>query len=657
MGQCGGSFRTAPPRIDAMSKWLNLVLSMLGLQRISSSVPATTATAESMSKGLAHREAIVYPPRDPGLPVEDVTGLFDGQAELLGMLRIHAAESATVFEQRFLGPIRRMAEYVNSLPGSSSDLFAGSGGLVRAGVETAFTCFRASDGRIFTGDLGVEERHLLEGRWRYICFCAGLVYPLGGALASMSVVDSAGRKWAPELEAVTTWCREFGAGRMYVSWRFNEPKLGPNPIAATFVLRLIGRENIEWLNQGSPDLVATLVDVVSGLGASKASIAGGLVKDMWSAVAKRESARRHQNYGRLAVGSNVAPYIIDAISEMLKSKWVLNDSILHADATGAYLEWPRAGIDIIEYCRAQETTGIPSNESALLAMLVSTSMVEAGVEGVALVEIADAAGEVKTAVKITKPGLVLPEGITLESLEKTRPVLLSALRSKDPIAVHEIAEVPREASSPVEKVAKAKLPTLEQVELPIGVSVADEEEDDVTEGRGDELDSACAPVPEEVSERLVPSAAAPSTPSSQSERENVKPRLQEVSKSKPGANAVVEAPEIRYASLLSAEVTDKFGTYEAELLGRLVHIWRTKSNGGRVMRMCEHGAAFDMTLLSDHAKDPVTFLNRLGTEGYLYTAPETPRKMVYNLPRVEGGDKTVMCFILAHHAAKRLAIP
>ena len=75
------------------------------------------------------------------------------------------------------------------------------------------------------------------------------------------------------------------------------------------------------------------------------------------------------------------------------------------------------------------------------------------------------------------------------------------------------------------------------------------------------------------------------------------------------------------------------------------------------MRMCEHGAAFDMTILADHAKDPVTFLNRLGTEGYLYTAPETPRKMVYNLPRVEGGDKTVMCFILAHHAAKRLAIP
>lgn len=638
-----------------MSKWLNLVLSMLGLQRISSSVPATTATAEPMSMGLAQREAIVYPPRDPGLPVEDVTGLFDGQAELIAMMRIHAAESPTVFEQRFHGPIRRMAEYVNSLPGSASDLFAGSGGLVRAGVETAFTCFRASDGRIFTGDLGVEERHLLEGRWRYICFCAGLVYPLGGALASMSVVDSAGRKWAPELEPVTTWCRDFGASRMYVSWRFNEPKLGPNPIAATFVLRLIGRENIEWLNQGSPDLVATLVDVVSGLGVRKVSIAGGLVKDMWSAVAKREAARRHQNYGRLAVGSNIAPYIIDAIIEMLKSKWVLNTSVLHADATGAYLEWPRAGLDIIEYCREQETKGIPSNESALLAMLVSTGMVEAGVEGVALVEIADAAGEVKTAVKLAKPGLVLPEGITLESLAKTRPVLLSALRSKDPLAVHEIAEVPREASSPVEKVAKATLPTLEQVELPIVVGDAEEEEDIATERREEELDSTCAPGQEEISEHLLPSAAAP--PVSRSDRENIKPRPQEVSKSKPSANAVVEAPEIRYASLLSAEVTDKFGTYEAELLGRLVHIWRTKSNGGRVMRMCEHGAAFDMTLLSDHAKDPVTFLNRLGTEGYLYTAPETPRKMVYNLPRVEGGDKTVMCFILAHHAAKRLAIP
>jgi len=644
-----------------MSKWLNFALSKLGLQRISPAVPAAHPSAVPMSRGLAQREAVVYPPRDPGLPVEDVSGLCDGQAELLGMMRIHAAESPAVFEQRFHGPIRRMAEYVNSLPGSSSDLFAGSGGLVRAGVETAFTCFRASDGRIFTGDLGVEDRHLLEGRWRYICFCAGLVYPLGGALASMSVVDPEGRKWAPELEPVTAWSQEVGARRVYVSWRFNEPKLGPNPIAATFVLKLIGRENIEWLNQGSPDLVATLVDVVSGLGVSKASIAGGLVKDMWSAVAKREAARRHQNYGRLAVGSNVAPYIIDAIVEMLKSKWVLNTSILHADATGAYLEWPRAGLDIIEYCRSQQTAGIPSNESALLAMLVSTSLVEAGVEGVALVEIADAAGEVKTAVKLSKPGLVLPEGTTPESLAKSRPVLLSALRARDPIAAHEGQATPSEVPVQLEMATKPVLPTLEQVEVPREDGHGDEEGDD-GEGDGpeDEHDSSPASPRAEASAALASSAAAAPSPQSKSQRESHRPADREPSKSRPSAaspNAVVEAPEIRYASLLSAEVTEKFGTYESELLGRLVHIWRTKSSGGRVMRMCEHGAAFDMTILADHAKDPVTFLNRLGTEGYLYTAPETPRKMVYNLPRVEGGDKTVMCFILAHHAAKRLAIP
>lgn len=628
-------------------------------------VPAVTVSKEA--RKVSHVADVLYPPQDPGLSVKSPEDLYRSNAELMAMLALHAAVSPDLYRTRFEAPQIRLASFLNVLPGSASASFSGAGGLFRASVETAFNAFRASDGRIFTGAMGVEDRHKLEGRWRYVCFCAGLLYPIGGAVGAMSVVDPAGRKWSPELEGLSTWASTKAVDRVYVSWLSDGSTLGPAPITGTFALSIIGRENVEWLTDGSPDLVKAIVSVVTGAPDGRALLAASLVREMWEAVKSRELARHHQNYGRLTVGAHVSPYLIDALVGLAASSWVINKKTLYVDASGVYLEWPQAGEEVIDYCRTQGYPGIPSNPAALLSILTSTQVVVAGVEGLALVEIADADGEITAAVKLSKPGLLLPDDKTLESFAGARPVTMEALRERDPLksATGQRARPPESTqpaapgSGPGAQRAGAQ-PQLEQVDVESVLQDTAEPaaDDDEQEGEAEERPLAVAaradaalthdtgPLPSEKPRPV--EGPRPVAGEHATQRPNRK---------QPEKGAIVEGQEVKYATFLPADVVAKFRPFEAELLGRLVHIWRTKANDGKLMRMCENGAAFEIALVAQYTRDPVAFLNALGQQGFLYAAPTTPSKMAYMVPVTEGSDKAANCFILAHHAAKRLGLP
>ena len=83
----------------------------------------------------------IYPPDDQGLPLRRVADLLAGNESLISRIRLHAAADVDKFDVRFLTPIANLANQINSLPGSSSSLFSGEGGLFRASLEMAFLCF------------------------------------------------------------------------------------------------------------------------------------------------------------------------------------------------------------------------------------------------------------------------------------------------------------------------------------------------------------------------------------------------------------------------------------------------------------------------------------------------------------------------------------
>ena len=158
--------------------------------------------------------ANIYPPDDQGLPLRSVEELLKGNLDLINRLRVHAATNEEDFDSRYIEPIRRLAAHINTLPGSPSSLFSGEAGLLRACLELGFVAFQASDGRIFTGNATVEARHKLEPRWRYICFVAGLMYPMGIPLSRMVVAASAtGSSAMNRRETTGVGVLEYNAGR------------------------------------------------------------------------------------------------------------------------------------------------------------------------------------------------------------------------------------------------------------------------------------------------------------------------------------------------------------------------------------------------------------------------------------------------------------
>jgi hypothetical protein len=622
-----------------------------GSTPVAVSRPTPQVTVAPEARRTANVSSVVYPPRDPGLPVQEPSTLVSDQSELLDMLRLHAAASPALFQTRFEGPIARVASYINLLPGSSTASFSGAGGLFRAAVETAFSTFRASDGRIFTGSLGVEDRHRLEARWRYVCFVAGLLYPIGGALSSMSVVDANGRKWSTELESLTDFARLNQVTNLFVSWLSEESQLGPSTITGTFALGIVGRENIEWLNEGSPLLVQALVNIVTGSPTSKDLIATALVKDMWLAVNAREMARRHQNYGKLTIGSNISPYLLDAVIGLARTKWVMNKDTMYADAAGLYLEWPAAGQDIIDFCKRKDYPGIPDTDSALLALLTSAKIISSGVDGVAQVPIANADGVVTSAVIVSKPDLLLQSDQTLESVAAGRPVLMEAVRAADPLRETAIQAAPAAAQKPERAKPKRAAPVLPQIDPEQVLLDQEGEGGDGVEATGEVPVTPPDPTPVTKSTPDKPSAAAPVAAEPAPKATPRKPPAP------PRAVAdLVEGAEVKYSDLLPQDVRTLLPPYHCEILGRLVHMWRSQSAGDMTMRRCEHGAAFELRILSSLSRDPTAFLSKIGELGFLYVNPATAGKMIYPVATAEGAQSTVTCFILAHHTMRRLVL-
>lgn len=619
--------------------------------------------------------AAVYPPNDRGLPIQTSEALIHGQSELVSMLRLHAASSPALFESRFMAPINRLAQYANTLPGSSSAAFAGAGGLFRASLELAFANFRASDGRIFTGALGVEERHRLEARWRYVCFATGLLYPLGAALSNMLVMDEAGKQWSPELESLQQWVQSRKADRVYVTWRNELATLGPSALAGTFALTIIGRDNVEWLNDGSQELVKVLVNIVTGSQSSNNLIASSLTKEMWTAITAREMARLHQNYGKLTIGSNVAPWLLDAMVALSDTKWRLNKAVMFLDASGLYLEWPLAGRDIVAFCTERGITGIPSSDASLLDLLTGTQLVEKGVDGVGLCEIADCQGEIKTAVRVLQPAMLVSDA-DLASAPTLRSVSMKLVMAQDPLRDRS-APSASQSMPAAQDVSKGK-PKGKATRLPPALEQVDSDEiqavlgsepgahgvDDRTPQVDDELDDASTVMASRATgaQREGPTTRGPEPATGgQAAGKADAPALSagpvpSTSKATQSPGAIVEGGEIRYGDLLPADVVVKLRPHDGEILGKLVHLWRKRSTSGKVLRMCEHGAAFEFALLKDFARDPPGFLTVLGDLGMLYLSPTHGAKKVFPLPASEGSQSMVVCFILAHHTARKLRL-
>jgi len=616
----------------------------------------------------------IYPPDDPGLPLRDAEYLLNGNSQILGRLKLHAATSEAHFDQRFIKPLERLAEHISALPATSSGLFSGEGGLFCASIELAFLSFQASDGRIFTGAESVERRHKLEPRWRYFCFAAALLYPIGKPLGRMIVTNARGEAWQKHHQSLVEWTRASDTDRIYVSWPEDKAEqgqiqIGPSPYTASILHKILGPDNLAWLEDGSTHLTRDLFEVVSGADTS-AKIARDVIATMWQKVRTREEARMPENYGRLTIGTHLTPYLVGAMRAMVDAgTWVPNGLPFIVDATGLYLVWPQAGHDIVKQGKVDGHEGWPSSPSVLADLLKAAGIFDtARGDDSGQIEVVDFEGNLHQAFKLKNPFAVM-ESYDPADYKKSPPKTLVAVLAADPIAAVERR---------VAQAAQSQTPNAE------GTGAAPQ-----SSGKGTSIDqesgeifnhepSASSAAVPHLAKRVEDDARIVAQGSSHQDAVALSGTA-EASDSKPGnrnatrgpsASAtpvpdgtpedqrkVKEAPEIKFSDLVPEEIRREMKTpLSVELLGKVIKTWRERGEDSTTMRMTDNGAAISFELLSSMIRNIPDWVNEIAFAGLVYTAPATPGLKIMKVAIPEGSSKPREAIVISRYGCKKLGL-
>lgn len=587
-----------------------------------------------------------YPPADLGFAVRAPQAIIEANADLIDRLRLHAATDVDLFRTRFLGPLLRLAEYINVVPATATSLFSGEMGLFRAALEAGFFAFQASDGRIFTGAEGVERRHALEGRWRYLCFLAAVFHPLGKPLERIAVTAPGGQAWKRHFSGITTWAEQAAAERLFVSWGGldAEDSIGPSSVTLQIIPAIVGPENLQHLQDGAAELISDLYQLAIGE-PGQSRIAQQVVTACWDRIARREAARRPQAYGRLTSGTHQGPYLAGALGALVESgKWKLNESALRADRDGAYLQWPLAAEDLIQFGRDKGYAGWPHDAPTLAALLKASNLVDDRSGELGLTEIVTPDGEITHALKLSNPLAVLEDFDP--SVFADRPAAtLAGLLADDPLAKTEAAAA---AASVSEEGAPAAPAAVSPALVPVTEAAASQQpEPALGDEAGGEPDAPAAGV-----DAHGPDAEA-SPPRQRSRRGAAGSARND---GEVPAGKLREAPEVRYADLVPEDIRTEIGTaLQIELLGKIVKAWRDRGENSTVMRRIDNGAAIDFNFLATQMSNVPTWVDTMARVGLIYSPPQTPGLRIHKVAMPEG-RQPVQAVVLSNLACRRLGL-
>ena len=608
-----------------------------------------TATAESKrAKSEILYEApkvesqVQYPPVDGGLPLATVQELLDGQADLISRIRTHAAIPAPIFEERYLVPIKNLAAYIQNLPATQDREFGGPGGLFRAALDLAFLSFQAADGRIFTGMLGVEDRHKLETRWRYICFGAGLLWPIGKTIESVRV-QAKGVTWPARKQSLDSWSQEGQVNHVFLAWPRVDIEPGPSVNGSALAVNILGDKAIEWLELGSPQMMTALIEVAAGIRKENNSIAYDVLSSMWKKALTLEQARMPSNYGRVKFGQHLAPHIVDTLRSLLNDgKWSINKPPLHVDATGVYMQWPAAAQDIIEKLASKGMGQAPESPEGLLTMMADESLIKIDQLGGAFHDVTDSDGVVTSALKLLKPNIAIPDYDPKE-YSKTTPIAVSGALNDGKFKSEVKAEV-----SPVREALEVSA---------TGKAVAadeakDEDQNEILTPPPPSADPLAATIgvvatdegaKKENTDPVV--NKVPPDEQNQGTKENIPDESKKIN---------VTTPQLTYKEILPHGVIKSIndGLISGQLV-KLIEKLKTEKFKDRLIFSEKYVAvpwdSFDGITLS-----PPNFLSKLGDAGYLHADPKARGRKMHELPVAPNSTVKDKYFLLARILTDKL---
>ncbi len=282
-------------------------------------------------------------------------GLLVSQSELLRRIRSAAGGTQAEFDRLYLPVLNNYARHVQGLSAAREGTRRSAGGMLRLGMQVAFHALQASGGVIFSGRETAERRRVVEPRWRYATFIAGL--------------------------CVET-CRP----------------LGESGIPAV-IAKILSADGEQYLREGGDLVVPVMLDAIAGSAGRGAEFAlHRIVEDV---------RRRVSGQGE---GAALAPLLIDAMRRLLRNgTWKVGERkarLWHGE-DGLYLVWKTASNEIGDLLDRDRIQGLPRDANALRDILARAGAIEPNPRGGFLWTIRPPnAANALVAVKIKDPGLL-----------------------------------------------------------------------------------------------------------------------------------------------------------------------------------------------------------------------------------------------------------
>lgn len=580
-------------------------------------------------------EMPVYPPNDLGLQFYAASDVLATQADLVKRLRLATGVPPADYKLLYEAVIERLANTINLLPATETETHQGAGGLFRLCLEMGFYALQASEATIFAARAGVERRRLLEPRWRYASWLAGLCAELYRPVTTMIVTTADGDQWPTYRLTLEEWLTEKGADRYYVRWLEQSPGK-PRPgrgAAASLAHKIISDPALQYLHEGSPEIVPAMLDVITGLSANQIHHPmGRIIEEVREKVTARDSAIRPQTYGKMTVGQHTEPHLLDSMRRLYKSgKWSLNikKSRLWFGDEGLFLVWPTAANEMLDLLRDDGIVGIPKDSHTILDILAEAKIIEPHHEGGYFWTIypPSAANELAS-LKLVDAKIVF--GATFDEPESVG--LLTKAPSKD-----------EGEGGSTESVKSAPPPGSDA-----GKSLSAQEKDEGAPDEGAIASHGATPSTKtepEITPRSAskasgsgskpthqPAAAAVSTPATNRKRE---PR------------PAGPAQEVDLGKKVKSELGKGLDDLTRDVFGALLDDLRSgkiTNEAGKV----KEGFAISLEQLAAYGIDITTFASEVQKAGWLYTHPEKPNKKIVE---VQINGKLQRAIVIKLHVA------
>lgn len=577
--------------------------------------PLPAAPAKPVQAGIP-----IYPPVDHGISFGSAEAVLSTQSEMIRRLKLLSGLPAADFERLYGGVLRSLAKHVDLLPASESGTHMGAGGLFRLALEIGFFSRQACEAVLFAGRAGVELRRDLEPRWRYATFLAGLCCELHRPLSRMIVVTENGAEWPVHRMGLSEWLETVGASRYFIQW-VKEGDSFAGGSATLLATKIIPESSLQYLQEGHPNIIPAMLDaIVAEVSKNKDNQIAEIISRIRRKVIERDQVLAPQNYGKLTVGSQLEPHLVDAMRQLVANGvWTINvkKSRLWFGKDGLYVVWRTAAKEIIEVLERGSVSGIPRDATTIAEVLLRAGVLVADKSN-------DLYWKIKTPLSDNE----------LVAVKLANPeTLLVAIEDNVPAAIdHQLAAGASAAVAPAGGQKSAP---------PQSVMQPRQEPVDGNEP----VDTPAPPPPSAPAAPMPPANMGAGQPAPKPTK--IKPLPEET---QPGAITPVQETQ---AATLPEDVANRMTTIVREVVAQVLKDYHAGVLA-TTSSVSDDGLAISLEQMGSYGVDLTKVMAELHGLGWLYVDPANPKKKIH-MAQIAG--KAVQSAVFKRQVAQDLGFP